>query len=100
MCDGTHTGETMKTINLKNFYAVCDQAGSSPASPSVIADNQTGYTLMLNVGGEQYEVTDDNGERLRFRTIEHVLDLLADAPELVQVARLDFSRWQPVPQYS
>lgn len=66
----------------------------------MIADKQTGYALMLNVGGEQYEVTDDNGERLRFRTIEHVLDLLADAPELVQVVRLDFSRWQPVPQYS
>ena len=89
----------MKTINLQEFYAVCDQAGDVPAAPSVIADNRTGYALLLDVGSERYEVTGDDGARLRFRTIEHVLDLLADAPELAQVARLDFSRWQPAPQY-
>lgn len=90
----------MKTISLQELYAACDQAGDAPVTPSVIADNRAGYALLLDVGGERYEVTGDDGARLCFRTIEHVLDLLADAPELAQVARLDFSRWQPVPRYS
>lgn len=90
---------TMKTINLRNIYTVCDQVGVAP-TPSVIADNRAGYALILDVGSERYEVTGEGGEPLRFRTIEHLLDVLIDAPELSPVARLDFSRWRPTPQYN
>lgn len=90
----------MRTISLQDLYTVCDQTGNASAAPSVIADNRTGYALLLDIGGEQFEITGDDGTRLRFRTIEHVLDVLADAPELAPVARLDFSRWQPMPTYS
>jgi len=68
--------------------------------PHVIADNRAGYALALDVEGEYYEVVSENGEQLRFRTIEHLLDLLADVPEVVCAARLDFSRWYPTPEYA
>jgi hypothetical protein len=89
----------MKKICLQDLYTVCDQVGNAPA-PNVIADSLAGYALMLDVSGEQYEVTGKDGERLRFRTIEHLLDVLIDTPFLAPVARLDFSRWLPTPQYS
>lgn len=44
----------MKSINLHELYAVCDQAGDASAAPSVIADNFAGYALLLDVGGERY----------------------------------------------
>lgn len=89
----------MKTVSLQDLDTVCDLAGGAPATPSVIADNLAGYALMVDVGGERYIVTGDDGEHLRFRTIEHLLDVLIDTPELAPVARLDFSRWLPTPQY-
>lgn len=90
----------MKTISLQELNAVCDQVGMEPAAPRVIADSRTGYALLLEVGGERYEVTGHDGEQLHFRTIEHLLDVLIDVPELVRVARLDFSCWLPTPRYS
>lgn len=89
----------MKTISLQDVYTVCDQAGNVPAASTVIADNRAGYGLALDLDGECYEIVGDDGERLRFRTIEHLLDILVDVPELAQVARLDFSRWLPTPRY-
>lgn len=88
----------MKTVCLQDLYTVCDHVGNVPAA-SVIADSLAGYALMLDVCGEQYEVTGKDGERLRFRTIEHLLDVLIDTPDLASVARLDFSRWLPTPRY-
>jgi hypothetical protein len=98
MPSAIQTRNAMKTIRLQDLYTVCDQSGDVPA-PSVIADSLAGYALTLDVRGEQYEVTGKDGERLRFRTIEHLLDVLIDAPDLAPVARLDFSRWLPTPRY-
>ncbi|MBN9340650.1 MAG: hypothetical protein J0H52_11275 [Comamonadaceae bacterium] len=89
----------MKTISLHQLSSLGDQT-PAPITSHVIADNQAGYALALDVGGEHYEVVSENGDRLRFRTIEHLLDVLVDAPEVAHVARLDFSRWYPSPQYA
>lgn len=89
----------MKTISLHQLSSLGDQT-QAPITSHVIADNQAGYALGLDVEGEHYEVVSDTGERLRFRTIEHLLDVLVDAPEVAHVARLDFSRWHPSPAYA
>lgn len=89
----------MKTISLHQLSSLGDQT-TTPITPHVIADNQSGYALALDVEGEHHEVVSDTGERLRFRTIEHLLDVLVDSPEVVHVARLDFSRWHPAPAYA
>lgn len=89
----------MKTISLQDINTVCDQASNTLAAPTVIADNRTGFALAFDIDGEHYEVIDSNGDRLSFRTIEHLLDVLIDTPELAQVARLDFSRWLPTSRY-
>jgi hypothetical protein len=89
----------MKTISLQDINTVCDQAGKELAAPTVIADNGAGFALAFDIDGERYEVIDGNGDRLSFRTIEHLLDVLIDTPELAQVAQLDFSHWLPTPRY-
>ncbi len=53
------------------------------------ATRRTGYALQLEIGGERHEVSGDDRACLYFRTIEHVLDLLIDAPELASVPRLE-----------
>lgn len=89
----------MKTISLKHFFAIFDQSSHDIPPPTVIADNRAGYGLTLDLAGEAHEVVGDDGERLRFRTFEHLLDVLVDVPELAKVARLDFSGWHPAPRY-
>lgn len=86
----------MKTIFLRDLYDAFDLPGEGPSPvPHVIADNRYGYALRLESGGEQIEVTDDAGGRLRFRTIEQVLDVLADAPAIQPVVGLHFDAWRP-----
>lgn len=91
----------MKTIPLRDLYDAFDQPGANASPvPHVIADNRYGYALRLEVAGEQIEVTDDAGERLRFRTIEQVLDVLTDAPAICPIIGLHFDAWRPAPAFN
>lgn len=90
----------MKTMSLQTLHSVFDQLNSAVPALSVIAQNRTGYALKLDMGKESYEITGNDGEQLHFRTMEHLLNMLVDIPELAPAVRLDFSDWFPMPEYT
>jgi len=78
-----HTGGTdgIRSITLHQLERLCDDpARDKPGGVNVRAlltfEPDTGFHLMARDGEQVYQVTDEAGEGVRFRTIEAALAVL------------------------
>ena len=79
-------------VALKELARVCDRSDVY-ARPYVYADSREGFTLEIRVREERFTVVRSDGTPLRFRTIDVLLDVLIDIPNISPTVILDVARW-------
>jgi hypothetical protein len=86
----------LKAVPLADLYRLCDrpQCEADPVV-HVVADNQYGYALLLDLAEERVIITNTSGQQLWFRTIEQLIGILADAPLVSRTVKLHFAAWKP-----
>lgn len=79
-------------VALKELARVCDRSDAY-ARPHIYVDNREGFALEIRVRDEYFSVIRSDGLPLWFRTIEGLLDVLIDIPNISFTVTLDISRW-------
>ncbi|MUV22482.1 hypothetical protein GNZ25_14165 [Burkholderia thailandensis] len=82
-------------VTVDQVARLCDR-NDAIAQSLVYADVKRGFSLQITVGAESYSVVERDGSPLYFRSVDQLLDVLLDVPNVSHIASIDMRSWAGV----
>lgn len=92
-------GAYFNSVTFAGLEELCDDPKRNESNQevqAVLTPHKSGFSLSARDGELTYEIIDENGRQLTFRTVEMALDTLSDVPHLLPEIVIDALRWGTV----
>lgn len=86
----------LNSLTISGLGELCDDPKrdtSGEEVQAVLTPHKFGFVLSARDGGLVYQIIDERGQQITFRSIETAIDVLADVPHLMPEIVIDTTRW-------
>lgn len=90
------SGFYLNSLTLSGLGELCDDPKrdtSGEEVQAVLTPHKFGFVLSARDGGLVYQVIDERGQKMMFRSIERAIDVLSDVPHLMPEIVIDTTGW-------
>jgi hypothetical protein len=86
----------LNSLTLSGLGELCDDPKRNTSCEevqAVLTPHKFGFVLSARDGGLVYQVIDERGQQMTFRSIEKAIDMLSDVPHLMPEIVIDTTGW-------
>lgn len=93
---GVQIGSYLNSLTLTGLGELCDDPKRNTSGEevqAVLTPHKFGFVLSARDGGLVYQVIDEQGQQMTFRSIEKAIDMLSDVPHLMPEIVINTTGW-------
>ena len=90
-------GTYYSSLTIEGLEEMCDDPARNESGQevqAVLTPNRSGYALSARDGKLTYEIIDQNGRQITFRSIDQAIDALSDVSHLLPEVAINIARWR------